>query len=227
MNPRLRRSAAHVVVGSLDAPVLDADDEHHLGRVLRIRPTDEISLTDGEGRWVPARWSDGVVEVVGPIETVPSGEPVAVVVSIPKGDRPEWIVQKLTEVGVDRIAFVAARRCVVRWDETKATRQIERLRRIAREAVMQSRRVRIPVVELLAWSEVVALPAVAVAEPGSGPIGDAVRTIVIGPEGGFTDEELAAVPMQVGLGETVLRVETAAMAAGVLLRRAHPDPHPT
>lgn len=227
MNPRLRRSAAHVVVGSLDAPSLDPDDEHHLGRVLRIRPTDEISLTDGEGRWAPARWSDGVVDVVGPIESIPAAAPVGVVVSIPKGDRPEWIVQKLTELGVDRIGFVAAHRCVVRWDDAKAARQVERLVRIAREAVMQSRRVRVPTVEMLDWADVVALPGVALAEPGGGPIGDAVRTIVIGPEGGFTDDELAAVPVRVELGDTVLRVETAAIAAGVLLRRDHRHAHPT
>ena len=55
MNPLLRESAAHVFVESLEVPDLSSDDAHHLQRVLRIRPTDVISVSDGHGRWALAR----------------------------------------------------------------------------------------------------------------------------------------------------------------------------
>jgi 16S rRNA (uracil1498-N3)-methyltransferase len=219
VNPRLRRSAAHVFVESLAMPVLADDDAHHLGRVLRIRATDEITVSDGRGAWAPARWTaDGGIELVDAIVTEPVSQGAGVVSAVPKGDRPEWIVQKLTELGIDRIGFVPLTRSVVRWEPSRAAKQLDRLRRIAREAAMQSRRVWLPVVEMLTWAEVLDRPGVVLAEPDGGPLDASVETIVIGPEGGFTDEELAAVPRTVALSSLVLRVETAALVAAVLLQ---------
>lgn len=219
MNPRLRRSAAHVFVDSLDAPDLSADDAHHLGRVLRIRPTDEITVSDGAGAWAPARWAaDAGISLVGEVHSEPAPPSVGVVSAVPKGDRCDWMVQKLTELGVDRIGLVSLTRSVVRWDDARADKQLARLRRIAREAAMQSRRVRLPAVSIVEWSELVGHPGVALAEPDGGPLDPDVTTVVIGPEGGFTGEELEAVPRAVALSPLVLRVETAAVAAGVLLR---------
>lgn len=222
MNPRLRRSAAHVFVQSLDSPSLDDPDAHHLGRVLRIRPTDEISVSDGQGAWAPARWSsDAGIQLLAAVESVPAVRSLGIVSAVPKGDRPELIVQKLTELGIDRIAFASMSRSVVRWEGPRADRQLDRLRRIAREAAMQSRRLRLPSVDLVTWDDVVAGGSgVALAEPGGGPFTDAVDTVVVGPEGGFTDEELRAVPRTVGLSPFVLRVETAAIAAAVLFGSA-------
>jgi RsmE family RNA methyltransferase len=83
---------------------------------------------------------------------------------------------------------------------------------------MQSRRVWLPTVEVLSWAAVVALPGVVLAEPGSvGLVDEAVETVVVGPEGGFSAAELAAGVPTVSLGDRVLRVETAAVVAGVLL----------
>ena len=82
---------------------------------------------------------------------------------------------------------------------------------------MQSRRVRLPTVSLVEWADVVTMPSLAIAEPGGAALDASVRTIAIGPEGGFSAEERAACPSRVSLAETVLRVETAAIAAGVLL----------
>ena len=135
-----------------------------------------------------------------------------------KLDRPEWIVQKLTELGVDRIVLLHAERSVVRWDDARADKQLGRLRRIAREAGAQSRRVRLPEVSLVPWAELVVRQGVALADPDGDPLGPDVDTIVVGPEGGFTHEELEAVPHVVRLSSLVLRVETAAIAAAVLLR---------
>jgi 16S rRNA (uracil1498-N3)-methyltransferase len=66
--------------------------------------------------------------------------PLTVAFAVLKGERNEMVVQKLTELGIDRIVPVLAERCVVRWDTVRAQRQHERLERVAREAAMQSRR---------------------------------------------------------------------------------------
>ena len=69
---------------------------------------------------------------------------MTIAVAPPKGERLEWLVQKCTEVGVDQLVLLVAERSVVRWDADRAARQLERLRRIAAEAAMQSRRVWLP-----------------------------------------------------------------------------------
>jgi 16S rRNA (uracil1498-N3)-methyltransferase len=127
-------------------------------------------------------------------------------------------VQKLTELGVDRILLFPARRSVARWDGDRADRHLARLRRVAREAAMQSRRAHLPVVgPLTDLPTVLALPGAALADPaGAVPTLDH-PTIVVGPEGGFDDDERALAARTVRLGPFVLRAETAAMAAGALL----------
>jgi 16S rRNA (uracil1498-N3)-methyltransferase len=223
VNPLLRESAAHVFVESLEVPDLSSDDAHHLQRVLRIRPTDVISVSDGHGRWALARCAGGAVTLEGEIVEEPARAavtPATVVTAIPKGDRPELIVQKLTELGIDEIVFTTTVRSVVRWDAQRAEGQLARLRRISLEAAMQSRRVRLPSVSLRTWTEVVATDGLAIAEPGGDPVDATVRAIAVGPEGGLTADELGACPRQVTLSDHVLRVETAAIAAAVLLMRA-------
>ena len=219
------RGGPHAFVADLAAPLLDEADHHHLARVLRLRDGDAMTLGDGRGAWRPGRFrldpgmgpeADGEV-----VEVAPSERPVTVAFSLIKGGRPELVVQKLTELGVDQILPLAAERSVVRWDDAKAVANLERFRRVAREAAMQSRRVYLP--EVLAVGEpadVADGPAVAVAEPGGEPLGapgaGPVDVVLVGPEGGWTDDELAG-RRTVGLGSTVLRAETAAIAAGTLL----------
>ncbi len=229
MNPLLRSSAAHVFVASLDEPELDSDDAHHLVRVLRLRDGEAVTASDGLGGWRPCVLSGGGLQVAGEAVREPQPAPVVIAAAVPKGDRAEWMVQKLTEVGVTRLVLVDCARSVVRWTGERAERQRMRLMRVAREAAMQSRRVWLPSVEgPLPYSEVVRGPGVVVAEPGGAPWSasmattvrpdtDGAITVVIGPEGGFGPEELALAPALVSLGEHVLRVETAALVAAVRL----------
>lgn len=225
MNDR-RSAAAHVFAADVEHPVLDTDDVHHLGRVLRLRDGEVVTVSDGHGRWRPFRLVDGPehLEPIG--ETVREVRPepeLGVVFALTKGDRPELVVQKLTELGIDHLWPVITERTVVRWDAPKALKQHERLTKVVREAAMQSRAVFLPQVHRTrqSLSEVVRTlgpeGAVALAEPGGTPVSEEVRVVIIGPEGGFTAEERALVDAHVSLPGGILRAETAAIAAGVLL----------
>jgi 16S rRNA (uracil1498-N3)-methyltransferase len=212
----LRRSAAHVVVSSLEAPALEAADAHHLARVLRLRDGELVTVTDGAGRWRRCRWIRGGLEPDGPTQVVARAEPSITIGFAPaKGDRPEWTVQKLTEIGVDRIVPLRTARSVVRWEGARAGQAVDRLRRVAREAAMQARRCRLPEVADVAAPAMV--PDAVLAEPGGGPPSLEHPVVLIGPEGGWSEEELAAAPGTVAVGALILRSETAAVAAAVLL----------
>lgn len=218
----LGAAKAHAFVADLAAPALDADDRHHLERVLRLGPGDPVTVADGNGSWRPCRFGDDL-EPVGEVVVDPPPAPaVTVAFTLVKGDRPEWTVQKLTELGVDVIVPMHTERSVVRWTGERAERHVARLRRVAREAAMQSRRSRLPrVEEVAAFAEVAVRPGALLAAPGgrAPAVGDAV--VLVGPEGGWTDAELDGATT-LGLGPTVLRAETAAVAAGVLLTALRP-----
>ena len=218
MNPVLRASAAHVFVESLASPTLSADDEHHLRRVLRIRESDAITVGNGAGAWSTAVLRSDGLSIESERFFEPEPRHATVISAIPKSDRPEWIVQKLTEIGVTSIGFMECARNVVHWDVDRGRRQVERFRRIAREAAMQSRRLWLPEIrDVVAFPDAATSPTCAIAEPdGDGLVGE-IDTLLIGPEGGFTDGELERVDRRVALSANVLRVETAAFAAAMLL----------
>ncbi len=216
MNPALRSSAAHVFVASLEAPQLEPDDAHHLFRVLRLRDGEEVTVSDGVGGWRPTEVAGQSLRPAGDIERGPALTGVTIATAIPKGDRAEWMVQKLTELGIGEIVFVHCARSVVRWDGERGVKQRGRLERVAREASMQSRRVWLPtLVGPVPLAEVLARPGCALAEPDGADDVARPRCIVIGPEGGFSPEELAVPVPHVRLSDTILRVETAALVAGV------------
>ena len=209
---------AHVFVTDLDQPELDPRDRHHLERVLRLRPGAIVTLSDGAGRWRVARFGLAV-EPDGPIELVPAPEPlITIAFALVKAERPELAVQKLTELGVDRIVLYVADRSVVRWDDERAEHHMERLRRVAREASMQSRRVRLPgVVWSATFAAVAEAPGAALAERDGAPVDLMHTTVLVGPEGGWSPRELDQGLPRVVLGPHVLRAETAAITAGALL----------
>jgi 16S rRNA (uracil1498-N3)-methyltransferase len=209
----------------LETLVLQPEDRHHLARVLRLRPGEAMSAADDRGGWRACRYRDGpALQPDGEIEHRPVFEPrLTVGLCLTKGDRIEWTVQKLTELGVDRIIPLVSERTVVRWEGPKLARNTERLRVIARQAAMQSRQIRIPTVETLAAfsavvdDELVDRHRAALAERDGGPPSLELPTVVVGPEGGWSDAELDTGLARVCLGPWVLRAETAAIAAATVL----------
>lgn len=219
----LRRSAAHVLVDDLVDPQLSDQAAHHLLRVRRLRDDEVVTVTDGRGGWRTARvTASGLADLGEPVQDPEPVHRLELLVAVPKSDRPEWIVQKATELGVDRIVLLHADRSVVRWDPARAAKHLTRLRTVAAEALMQSRRtfateVVGPIPAAAALGEPGETPVV-VAEPGGRPLGAGDRRVAVGPEGGWSPEELAVAAATVSVGAHVLRVETAALAAVALMQ---------
>jgi 16S rRNA (uracil1498-N3)-methyltransferase len=215
-----RRAAAHAIVAELEAPDLDEVDRHHLTSVLRLRPGEVVSVTDGRGGWRPCRVGAGgaLVPEGDIVRTRRPQPPVTVGFAPVKGDRPEWAVQKLTELGVDRIVVLVAERSVVRWEGERGSRHLDRLRSVAHQAAMQSRQLWLPeVIGFEAARTLAAHPEVAMAAPEGDPPNLDHPTVLVGPEGGWTPAEMGAARSTVNLGPGLLRTESAAVAAGVLL----------
>jgi len=188
--------------------------------VLRLRAGDVVTVADGRGGWRRCRLgAGGRLDPDGEVvRDLPPDPLLTVAFALTKGERPELAVQKLTELGVDRIVPFPASRSVVVWDGERAHRHLARLRRVAREAAVQSRRSRLPEVsDLVSLASLLEEPGAVVADPSGGPPSLATPTIVVGPEGGFSAEERDLARGSVRLGPNVLRAETAAMAAGALL----------
>ncbi len=228
--------------------VLDGDEGFHAASVRRIRVGERIVLGDGAGQL-----ADCVVEetakqslsarVLTRRTAVPAQPPVIVVQAIPKSERSELAIELATEAGADGFLAWQATRCVARWDGPRAEKGLRRWRAVARSAARQSRRAYIPAVDGVASTSAlvqrirddVAGGALVLAlhESATVPLTDhrvaqAVSLmLVVGPEGGLTDEEIAALTAAgahaVRLGPTVLRTSTAAAVAlgalGVLTSR--------
>lgn len=224
--------------------VLTGDEARHLGRVLRATVGHEVVVFDGSGSEWPARIAavgrdEIVLDVAAPLPSRPVPvPPLTLAVALPKGDRQKWLVEKITELGCARLVPLVTIRGVA--EATPAA--VERLARTALEACKQSGRcVRLDVATPRSVAELVAGPAAGrrllVAHPGApSPPADLATAdeivALVGPEGGFTAEELglvdAAGGMRVGLGPYVLRVETAAVALAARLvgsGQAQPGPH--
>lgn len=215
MNPLLRGTAAHVFVEDISAPELSSDDLHHLQKVLRLRNGEQVSCADGLGRWRMCEWVSGVLNVAGDVVQEAMPTPILCVAVAPvKGDRTDLVIEKLVEIGVDRIVVLApVERSVVRWAHDKTAHVMERYQRIARAAAMQSRRVFLPDVRGPVSLADVSGPGVAYAEPDGAASWDITTTVIIGPEGGFSEAELVSAPATIDLGPHILRAETAAIVA--------------
>ncbi len=219
-SPASAGAVAQGFVEDLASCAPDSADVHHLSRVLRLRPGETVIASDGQGSWRPCTYAGAApwLEPAGETLYVARAAPEVTVAFTPvKGDRPEWVVQKLVEIGVDRIVVLRAARSVVVWGSDRAGRAVERLSRIAEQAAAQSRRAWIPAVEGVAnVLDYARSQPLVLAERGGGPVGLG-RPVCVGPEGGWTEEELAAAEALAGLGDGVLRAETAAIVAGTLV----------
>lgn len=217
---------------------LDGPEGRHASTVRRMRVGEELALTDGAGRWsvgpVTAVARDRLTVDLGTAAVDPPPRPSVVVVqALPKGERSELAVDLATEAGVDVIIPWSASRCVARWVGAKSTRGVDRWRQVSREAAKQSRRTRFPQVEplhstaqlssrvsavtgsggmALLLHEAESRPLSSLELPSGGEL-----LIVIGPEGGLSPDEIAALTAAgatpVRLGPEVLRTSTAAAVA--------------
>ena len=216
---------------------LSQEEAAHAFKVLRLRPGEEVELTDGEGRLFGAKLNEVSRELVTAevLEELDGKEaPVRITLyqGYPKADKLELIVQKLTELGACRIVPVVMERSVAKPDQKDKAKRRERLQRIAQEAAKQCGRGMIPEIEeAISWKQ--ALMMIEAHELVVMPWEDARDTklkdvyadrseaadiaIIIGPEGGISeaeaDEAKAAGAVCVTLGPRILRTETAALAS--------------
>lgn len=218
-----------------DVVRVEGDEAHHAVAVRRLRVGEQVLLTDGDGallRGEVATTAKRLVEVRAlevEAATTPPEPALVVVQALPKGERGELAVEVLTEVGVARIVPWAAERSVAVWKGERAVRSLARWRSTAREAAKQSRRRWHPHVEELARTPDVAVLvagadlAVVLHEDATASLADVnlpergTCVVVVGPEGGLTDAEVAALEAAgattVRLGAEVLRTSTAGLAA--------------
>jgi len=225
-------SLAGVEVG--DTVEVAGDEAHHAVAVRRLRVGEDVMLTDGVGTSVVGEVTSTGKRAFGvtvrSVTDDPAPEPAVVVVqAIPKGDRGELAVEVLTEVGVAEIVPWAADRSVAVWKGERAEKSLARWRSTAREAAKQARRSWLPdVAPLATTADVVRLVgavdlAVVLHEAATASLADIAvpadgrLLVVVGPEGGLTDEEIGAFTeagaVSVRLGAEVLRTSTAGVAA--------------
>jgi 16S rRNA (uracil1498-N3)-methyltransferase len=214
--------------------VIDGDTAHHLGRVLRAQTGQLYELSDGIAVWL------GRIESVARdriqfalLEEIPAHPPevdIILLLSIVKFDSFEWAIEKATELGVGMIVPVAASRSEKALLAASGKR-LDRWEKILVEASQQSRRVRVPAISSPlrlreAFNEAYPLGAkVILSERSNAPalrdvlsaVTVSQATLAIGPEGGWTDEELSMAEAvgfrEASLGKLILRTETAVVAA--------------
>jgi 16S rRNA (uracil1498-N3)-methyltransferase len=185
--------------------------------VLRLRDGERVVACDGAGSWRLCAVAPSGLDVLGEVVTEPEPtEPVAVWLPALKGERSEWAVQKLTELGVDEIGLLYCERAVVRLDDATAARVRARWSRVAREATCQSRRTRLPKITGPAGVAESRARGVGLCDL-EGTADAESNSLAVGPEGGWGRSEAPARTRAVSLAPTVLRAETAAVAAAALL----------
>lgn len=225
-----------------DRVSFETDQRRQIRNVLRLRPGDLVAVLDGSGREYATRIETlDERQALGRIlETKsPAAEPhvrLTLVQGLPKGEKVALILQKCTEIGVAEFLLVETARSVPRIPSGKMPGRLERWRAIVREAVEQSGRTRPPSVKgvipladalsrtrncdarIIAWEEEKG-PSLSSTLPGLA--GAREIACFVGPEGGFTAEEVAAARAEgvtpVSLGPRILRAETAAIVGAALI----------
>ena len=217
---------------------VEGGDVNHMKNVLRMKPGEEVWVSDGEGMDYFCsvegyEEKEAVLRVVKKeVSQTELASRLILFQGLPKGDKMEWIVQKAVELGAYSVVPVSTRRCVVKLDNKKAEKKVSRWQQIAESAAKQSKRMLVPEVhsvmtfkEALVYAkelDVLLIPyelakgmketkeLIRSIEPGKS-IG-----VFIGPEGGFEEQEVAdameAGAKPITLGHRILRTETAGLA---------------
>lgn len=235
-----------VIDGQAD---LTGGDAHHLTRVLRVEPGQQFEISDNRNVYlaeVVQSAKDRVLfRVLADLDPGPELAPLILVISLIKFDRLEWLIEKATELGVARIVPVESARSEAGL-LAGAGKRVERWRKIARESSQQARRISAPVIDEPAKLRPAigefgnhkyvldeqagrppllrAITALRAAERESVAECAAECALLVGPEGGWKDSEreqcTATGWNAVSLGPTVLRTETAAIAAVAIVTHA-------
>jgi len=205
----------------------------HVARVLRMQAGEHVTLFDGSGGEYPGTIlrvaKNGVTVQVAEQLAVDRESPldVTLIQALATGDKMDWIVQKAVELGATRIRPVVMRRSVLRMEGERAQKRVAHWQAIAAGACEQSGRNRVPVVEsVVSMAQCFDPPpevfGIALVPGEGGPLADLPApgravALVVGPEGGFADDEIAILRRAqfrfATLGPRILRTETAGMAA--------------
>jgi 16S rRNA (uracil1498-N3)-methyltransferase len=221
-----------------DTAVLSGTEAGHMLRSLRLAPGDSFFAFDEEGKRYRMRILEATSRSLRAevLESWPPEPPpevaVTLLVGLPKADKMDFILEKATELGCIRVAPFRSSRTIPRPDAQDARRRLARWERVALSAAKQCGSARIPEIPgLLSYPDALALGAEAdvrvVFYEGEGRIGlkkvlsgtgKATRVaLLVGPEGGFSEDEVTEAErtgfVRAGLGQRILRVETAAIAA--------------
>lgn len=231
-----------------DRAVLTDAGYHHVRHVLRFKPGDEIIVFDGAGRECYGvlelyQGETAVVRILGDAgRSTESALDLTIAPCLAKGKKIDLVVEKVIELGADRVCVITSERSVGRLSADQALDRVERWRRIAKSASEQSGRSVIPVIERIRTFEefvsqkpedVLGILFATGAERSSAAtlrqrFPDVTRVMVIvGPEGGFSDKEVELAQshgfVTVGLGPRVLRTETAAIVAAAVCQHLWGD----
>lgn len=214
----------------LGSVALDASEAHHVRDVLRLASGEPIELFDPQGRRATAMLDrvdrEHVTAIVDRIDEHALLSPIVVASAVPKNERADWLVEKLSEIGAARWVPLKTARSVV---HPAGTAKFERWNRIAVESAKQSRRP--GVMEIGELTPIESLPFEKTSPILLSTRGGALRlapsqktdsiTLLVGPEGGWTDGEMASLlsrgAVEASLTQTILRIETAAVVAAGLL----------
>jgi 16S rRNA (uracil1498-N3)-methyltransferase len=214
---------------------LDSEQAHYLGRALRLRPGDALSIFSAESGEFAATLtsigkSDGEIAVGAAIVTATESPlKIHLVQGVSRGERMDVVVQKATELGVKRISPVLTEYAMVKLEGKRASKRREHWQKIAEGACEQSGRTRPPLIDeplpLKTWlgSKTSETDVDLILKPNADTAMASLKApqtkvcLLIGPEGGFSDKEYEDAEVSgfkaVSLGPRVLRTETAAIAA--------------
>lgn len=209
----------HVLLENLQSPELSEEKLHHLKKVLRSKPNSLITATDGKGAWGIFNFSGDSLENVDQIRFEKERKHfLTIAISLTKSGKPDLAVQKLTEIGIDKIVLFPAEHSVPLWDQSKQLKNEQRLQRVTHSALEQSKGIWLPQVTFVSsFADVAALSGVAMADVSGDQVTESCTCLAIGPEGGWSQSEYAFNLPKVCLSDQVLRAETAAIVAGAMM----------